>query len=62
MTTWDTIFADWATDRGHSVTAATFALIGTPGYTDARAQHTNGASEADVRQALDDAYATVNRP
>ena len=57
MPTWDNIFDNWATDRGHSVTAATFAMIGTPVYIEARKRFKAGACERVIRQMLDQADA-----
>lgn len=53
--TWDNIFSNWATDRGHSVTAATLAMIGTPVYAKARKRFEAGACERVIRQILDQA-------
>ena len=59
---WGHIFANWATDRGHGLTAATFKLLGTPGYVAARAAFRAGASEKVVRSKLDQADTmTINK-
>jgi len=57
---WQNIFANWATDRSHSVTAATRRLLGTPGYVVAKADFKAGASEKVVRSRLDQAD-TMNK-
>jgi len=53
---WDQIFANWATDRGHSVTAAAFRVLGTPYYIEARERFKAGASEKVIRSLLDKAH------
>ena len=56
MTTWDNIFDNWARVRGHGVTVATFAMIGTPGYVEAHKRFKAGGSEKVVQVLLDKAY------
>jgi len=53
---WNRVFANWATDRGHEITAAKIKLIGTPYYVKAHERFLAGASEKVIRALLDQAY------